>query len=163
MSFGEKLFVKLNTKRRDENGENGHAKIKVSELEDDISDFRKIVEVAYSKNTVDERFKSSDEIGRFNLLGQRAITAKLLKDELFKIYPDIEIKAFSEKKENAGENEERSWVEITLANGDKLVVNIDKNKNNGYESGVRFKSLLEKEGDLYKNSEEIDEDFFKKK
>lgn len=164
MSFGEKFFVKSNVEKEagNENGENKHAEIRVNKLKDDILDFRKIVDVAYSKNTVDERFKANRGIGRFNLLGQRAITAKLLKDELLKIYPGIEIKSFSEKKENDDNDEERSWVEITLIDGDKLVINIDNNKSDNEGIDIKFKSLLEVENNFYKNGEEINEDFFSK-
>jgi cytidylate kinase len=167
MQFGEKFFVKskVEKKAENENIEDKNSEISAAKLKNDVIDFRKIVEVAYSKNTVDERFKSSAGIGRFNLLGQRVITAELLKDELLKIYPSIEVKAFSEKKEdNINEQEERAWVEIALINDDKLIINIDKNKssNNNEEIDIKFKALLKEEDCFYKNGEEINEDFFSK-
>ncbi|MGI8419427.1 MAG: hypothetical protein ACR2LN_02170 [Candidatus Levyibacteriota bacterium] len=87
-----------------------------------VSEFRKLVEVAWGSNTVyldEARRNGSEKVGRFNPSGQCAVTSRLLVGEIKTDLPDVEVKTWQGRvltTDGQVLNDNHVWVEIKTDN-----------------------------------------------
>ena len=142
----------------------GMEKDKYDQFKQEIIDFRRWVEVAWSKSTVKKDLKHDKETGRFKSLGQCAVTARLLKDVLLERYPSLITKNVIGRvtRLDGSVAERHAWLEVT-GEKDICIIDVTPDQREGLgehapKAIVRSQEALKQDGYLYEaQAEDTDE------
>lgn len=136
----------------------------VMELEGQVAEFRSIVEIAWSRNTIYPRLKDNPKAGRFNSLGQCGATARLLEDVINEKLPGLNPNNYVGRVLDSEGNtvtDNHAWVEIQL-DDDSVVIDVTPDQEEGLgidapKVVIGFKKDLIKNGYDYRISENDDD------
>lgn len=103
-------------------------------FEADIQKFRKLVEIAWNKNTAYPSLKDDPGTGRFKSLGQCAVTSRLLEDYIKAQYSGKKVKNVEGKVYRPDGSilaDNHAWVEIEQDDGDSIVIDVTADQKEG--------------------------------
>lgn len=99
---------------------------KIKDLIRSVENYRRTVEMAWSKNTAYPGLRYDPDVRRFSPLAQCAPTVRLLKDELLTAFPQLAIHSMQGAIENGDERvltQDHVWLEIPV-DDDAIIIDV---------------------------------------